>query len=158
MIVANKTRYGLDVKIYRIQQSLDKRLPDAAIYGQLYENDKPEGRVLEWSPKEKEVFVDDNKLTVIGFRVLSKSITHFAGTATLDCIMTTETTNREKTQQDIYKYFANSGFVNNITGIKTGLAAVFSGLYTETMKYRDVYPYHIFAFTIEVGYNYGICV
>lgn len=156
MIITNDIRYGLDVKLHKIQQYLDIKL-NAIIYGQLHENDREDGKVLEWSIDEKEVFVDDNENMVIGFRVINKSVNDYVGVAELDCIVTTKTDNREKTENEIYKHLANSGYINEITGVKIGIADVFTGLFNDRIKYRDIYPYHVFAFTIEVNYNYSIC-
>lgn len=157
MIIANDIKYGLDVNVYRLQQYLDKKLPDYMIYAVLHENQKQEGLVLEWSKEEKEVFVDDREKAIIGFRLLSKEVNSFLGTASLDLIVTLQTDNREKTEAEIYKYIVNSGFVNDVTGVKIGIGNVFSGLYNEEIIYRDIYPYHVFAYTIDVNYNIDSC-
>lgn len=157
MIIANDIRYGLDIKLYRIQQYLDKKMPDAMIYAQLYETDKKNGKTLEWSLDEKEVFINDDK-TIIGFRLLNKSPNYFLCICQLDCICTMKTDNREYSEALLYKYLANCGLINEITAVKLGIDNVFNGINTDNIKYRDIYPYHVFAYTIEVSCNYDICI
>lgn len=157
MIIALNQRYGLDVKLFKIQNYLDKKI-DAVIYGQLHENEKNNGRILEWSLLEKEVFVDDKEGQIIGFRVLNKSVDNYTGIASIDCISTLQTDNREFAEMKLYKTLANCGYVNSITNIKTGVNDVFSGLNNENINYRDIYPFHVFSYTIEVNYNYDLCI
>lgn len=159
MIIAIDNRYALDAKLYKIQQYLDAKLTDdVIIYGQLHENDRQQGKILEWSYEEKEVFVDDRECMVIGFRVLSKTPgSGFLGTASIDCIVTTKTDNRELTEQTIYKHLIKCGYLNDITGMKIGIDQVFTGLFNDNIRYRDIYPFHVFAFTVNVNYNLGDC-
>lgn len=159
-IIANDTRYGLDKKLYKLQTSLNNKIGEAnaVIYALLHENDRKQGRVLEWPTKESEVFVDDRESFVIGFRLISKKVGNFDGLATLDVICTTQTANRELTELTIYKYLTKSGLINTIdTTIKIGINQVFTGLFTDDIKFRDIYPFHVFAYTIEVPYPLDIC-
>lgn len=155
MIIAKEERYGLDKKIYRIQQYIDIKHPSICIYGQLDENEKEKGRILEWD--EVEVLFND-KETVIGFRTLTKDIKDFKGNASVDVICTTHNVNREKIEQQVYMSLANSGFINEVNGPKLGVSNVYSGLFIDDVKYNDVRPYHVFSFTIDIDFEYDICI
>ncbi len=162
MIIAPDNRYGVDEKIYLIQNYIDHKcekdniLNNCNIYGQLFLQEKEKGLVLEYN--EKEPLIDDRVNSVIGFRVLEKELKSFQCTATIDVICTLETDNREKIELYIYKLLAMCGYVNEIINTKIGIRDVYSGLYQEDVKYRDIIPKHIFAYTITVNYKSDICV
>ena len=151
MIIAPDNRYGVDEKIYLIQNYIDHKcekdniLNNCNIYGQLFLQEKEKGLVLEYN--EKEPLIDDRVNSVIGFRVLEKELKSFQCTATIDVICTLETDNREKIELYIYKLLAMCGYVNEIINTKIGIRDVYSGLYQEDVKYRDIIPSELLEFS-----------
>lgn len=155
MIYAKDTRYGLDAKMHLLQRYVNNKI-NASVYPVLEENEKQAGKVLEW--KEKEVFVDDRETVIIGFRLIGKAVNSLKITATVDCIVSAKDTDTEYIEAKVFKILINSGFVNEITGYKNGVSETFTGLQNDNIKYRDIKPYHVFAFTFEISYENDICL
>jgi hypothetical protein len=173
MIFAPTNIHGIDYQIYLIQYYLESKMPNVwacnkAVYGRCHETERSGTKRLEVNVNGKEYsepFVNDKHSVVVGFRVLSRSVTNYKLTATIDAIFTvnvfdalgTTDYNDEKVLMQAYDLVNNCGLVRNITDIKTGVDSVFSGLNVENIKHRDMAPMMVFAFTCEIDYTQELC-
>ena len=173
MVIAPTNLYGIDKHIKRVQDYLDSKLADVwhgdiSIYGRAIETQLKETKILEvWTSKNdyKQLFVSDRSAAVVWFKVNNRAVDSHRLKADIDIIFTVNVKDvegssdylDEKAIMNAYKIVSNCGLIENVTGIKTGIDNVFAGFDTEKIRHRDMSPFHVFSFTVQIEYFEKLC-
>lgn len=178
MIFAKSTRYGLDTKIYRLQEVLQDELPwfdnvadaDVEIYGKLYRNIDSNGNTIAEAyvsgNEYTQVFVNDKVAATIGFLVTgNRNLTDYVNSANLDIVCSVRldkiyganTRDDEKALFELIKVIRTDNSVLGVNEAREGIANVFSGFYTESIRFNGMQPWYVFAVNVDVEYVNDLC-
>jgi len=173
MVVAQTNTYGIDKQLKRVQDYFDEKFASVwdgtiIIYGRAIETTENDAKRLE-------VYTDKNdyqRLTIndrisgsIVFKVNDRLIDENRLKAGIDVIFMVNVKDvegtgvymDEKALMNAYKIVSNCGLLENVTDIKVGIDAVFSGYDTEGIEHRDMSPFHVFSFTTQLEYFENLC-
>lgn len=172
MIYAKANIYGVDKKINIIQRYLDAKVYDiwgrnVHIYGRVQDTVKDGRHIPEVFDGVDYInpFINDNQAATIAFIEKTKSINTGKFTSQVDVVFTVllpdihNNTLREdeKAIMQAYTILKKSGYALSINGIKQGINDVFSGYDTSMIIYRDMQPWLVFSFEIEIDYTENLC-
>lgn len=174
MIYANKTRYGIDAKIYLLQTYLDAKLnaiwnSPIVIYGRVYANEKETGTIPEvWSENGdyKQIYLNDKNAATVCFIVTERNIqTKGNVKANIDIVFSINlkqilgTSERadELAMLQVIDLIRKSQLAKTSGEIKEGIANVFPGYNIDAIKFRDMQPYAVFSIPCEIHYNENLC-
>lgn len=171
-VINRAVTYGLDAKIKMIQMQLKNKLTwlgDIYIFGKIRptpKNDKIVPQVYNHITGEyMDIFIDDTVAGTIGFHLLDhdyknhikKAILRVIFTLDLTQIHENETYEKERSRLEALKILEHSGYINNIVDIHELIPNVFEGFDNESIIYRDMYPFNVFAIDIDINYTSDIC-
>lgn len=172
MIYAKANTYGVDKKINLIQRYLDAKIAtlwgnNVHIYGRVQDTVKDGKQIAEVYDGIEYInpFINDNQAATIAFIEKTKSINVGKFTSQVDVVFTVllpeihSNTLREdeKAIMQAYAALKKSGYALTISGIKQGINDVFSGYDTSMIAYRDMQPWLVFSFQIEIDYTENLC-
>lgn len=173
MIYAPVEKYGIDKGIYNIQEALynimlsdDCKWTDIHLYGRIYKTETETGGRPEIYTKNrnyKPVFVNDTKGAEIGFYVTGRDFTNRVDKASIRIIFTTNLEKLQTKRNDEYilqqakKWLISTNMMLSFGAINTGINDVFSDFETEQIKYRDMHPFFVFSFDVEITHEGSVC-
>lgn len=168
--------YGLETRIKEFQNYLNTKLAsywsgEIEIYGLVYKNER-DGIIVPEAYKgtgirNKEyesIFIDDRVACTIGFLITDRALLPYR-TATLDIIFSlqidkiysTTTRDSERALLQAEKIIESFGGVGNVLDLKEGIEDVFSEFDTSKIKNRDMHPWYVFSFSVELNYTDDSC-
>lgn len=163
MIYAPTTPEGIDKVIYDIQTVLESKLSwtDKHIYGRIKRTTKNDSFVptLNYSENKEypEVFINDKKKNEVGFYVKDRDYSDWMHRSNVDIIFTVDLSSIGKYDEYVIsnteKILVKSGLIKEFGRIKEGIDNVFADFNTERIKYRDMYPFHVFSFETVIYYS-----
>lgn len=176
-VFAKDTVYGLEDKIKELQSFLNTRLPSywsgtLNIYG-LFKQKLRDGNIVPEvykgagikNKEYTEAFIDDKVAGTIGFIVQDRDI-EFVRFVNIDCVFTLQidriyptsiTRDIEKAYLEAEKTLLKFGAINSILDFKEGIADVFSGFYTDSIKHNDMHPWCVFSLNFDLPYSDNTC-
>ena len=167
MIFAKTAPYGLDAQLKRLQTYLNAHLPwvgDLEVYGKIEPTLKDKAVIPEVyvsGVEYREMFVNDKVTATVGFIVKERDFENNKPFAKVDAVFTVNlkkayATNLREDELcliDAKEALKKSMLVGSIGKIKTGIVDVFNGFDKERIKHRDMQPWFVFSFEIEIMYN-----
>ena len=172
MIYAKANTYGVDKKINLIQRYLDAKLAtswgnNVLVYGRVQDTIKDGKQIPEVYDGIEYInpFINDNQAATIAFIEKTKSINVGKFTSQVDVLFTVllpeihsnALREDEKAIMQAYTALKKSGYALSINGVKQGINDVFSGYDTSMIIYRDMQPWLVFSFQIEIDYTENLC-
>ena len=157
---------GLDLKLKRLQNLFNNILPYPEalkyVYGRLYENEKDGKKCLEVnldSKEYKQVFINDKEIFVSAFRIGTEiKYDTLEVDCSLICSGNLETLyantkkNDEKFIIEITNVLRRQRYFR-VENIETNFDKIFSGIDTDGMKYRNMFPFVTVMFTGKVWFH-----
>ena len=175
MIFAKTNLYGLDAKIYELQEFIENELPwlntnpDVHIYGKIYPNPNKDNAMIPeafCNKKEyKQIFVDDNITATIGFyQVGNRAIDGFINNTDLEVICTVDlgrlfsgdSRDDERALMEFVRVLRRAP-VNEVIEVKEGIPAVFSDFFNENIKFNNMQDWYVFSVRVNVEYEADLC-
>jgi len=182
MIFLKTPPIGVDIPIQYLQQALFDQLKvvwnigdaDYNCYGRAYRNQKEDGYIPEvftGGKEYKEVYVDDKIAALSFFGVSGGREIDFSMVSTdahliffvdLPKLRTVAWRPDEEARMDVYRIIDLRGVMGwNLTSMTTGIDNVFRE-YTgyrsvDSIKIRDMHPFHCFRFDFELKYDKNFC-
>lgn len=167
MIFVKSTPYGLDAQLKRLQTYLDTHLPwagDLEIYGKIDATLREKAVIPEVyvsGIEYREMFINDKVTATVGFIVKERDFENNKPFAKVDAVFTVNLKKAygsnlredELCLIDAKEALKKSLLVIKIGKIKTGIDDVFNGFDKERLKHRDMHPWFVFSFEIELFYN-----
>lgn len=178
MIYAKDTTYELETKIKFIQEALNDELPwfdtvsdsDVVIYNKIYRNPDSEGNIIPeaytTAGEYKQIFVDDRVAASIGFLPTgNRSVVDGYNTVTVDIICTVNlskiypgtTREDERALHDVLSTLREDNMITEINEVKEGVPNVFSGFFTDNIKFNNMQPWYCFSINADMEYNDSNC-
>jgi hypothetical protein len=176
MIYAKSVTYGLDAKIYELQQDFEDQLPwqcenqEVSIYGKIYPNPDSKNQIIPEAyideNEYRQIFVDDKIPATIGFLVIGNRVTENSKnrvnvdvivTVNLDKIYTGRNRDDEKALLEVMRVI-RSGTSIEALEIKEGVENVFSGFYIDNILFNNMQPWYVFSVNIDLEYEDDLCL
>lgn len=165
MVYAQDTTFGIETKIKLIQNALNSKLvtlwgANTHVYGLIQEINK-DGKIIPTvytdKGEYKELFLDDNKTTLIAFLLKDRQ----SHTATIEVIFncnlksinTNDKRQKEKVLKEAFQRLRTCGYVSSVTGMKEGVQDVYTGFEQSQLINKDMEPFYVFSVECEIVYS-----
>jgi len=175
-VFAKNTTYGLETVIKEFQEYLNTELTtiwsgDIYVYGLIYRTEKdglikPEAYTgsginrKEYSP----VFINDKIACTVGFIVQERGVIPYKSASTdivftikIDKIYSTTTRDSELALLQVEKIINAFGSIEKTLDLKETIPVVFAGFSNDAIKYRDMHPWYVFSFNVDIPYSDDSC-